>query len=83
MEQISAARATATAGGRMRPPAIERRAGEGLLGQRLLIDNEREEGIVCQNGTLGSPLDDAASPPFPLRLSTVSPPNPLPTLTVT
>ena len=29
---------------------------EGLMGQRWLIDIAREEGVVCQNGTLERPL---------------------------
>src|ERR1035441_8276434 len=52
------------------------------LGERLMIDIEGEEGLVCQNGTLVGHLSYAASPPFPLRSPTVVPPCPLPTETM-
>ena len=42
-----------------------------FLWKRLLIDNEGEEGVVCQNGTLEGALGDPAGPPFPLRLPTI------------
>src|ERR1035441_9081332 len=38
---------------------------------------------MCQNGTLVALLQDAATPPFPLRSPTVVPPCPLPKETVT
>src|ERR1035438_1519901 len=56
---------------------------EGLMGQRWLIDIAREEGVVCQNGTLERPLQGIVTPPFPLRIPTMPPPCPLPTQNVT
>jgi hypothetical protein len=49
---------------------------EGVLWQRLLIDNGSEDGVVCQNGTLEGPLCDTVTPPFPHRIPTVPPPYP-------
>ena len=40
----------------------------------MLIDNESEEGVLCQIGTLETPPYDAGATPFPLRAPTIPPP---------
>src|ERR1039458_2639855 len=55
-----------------RPDRVREEAG--LFGHRLQIDNAGEEGVVCQNGTLESILDDPVAPPFPLHTPTIVPP---------
>src|ERR1039458_7181792 len=55
-----------------------RRKRQGYFRQRLLIDNESEKGVVCQNGTVmaywrapsiapQSPLSPSVPPPYPTR----------------